>query len=131
MMIALLGIATLMYWFTMGATEGFKWTPTPKMVTADNYHIFRSFSTLGVMLMGFSSGFLILSGCLPMDFFKYSVGFHMMFWPVYEMTLNWVNWGTFFPDKGMFVFGPIKFHHPPANLIPLVSLAGLIFILVF
>jgi hypothetical protein len=125
-MTTLLTIAVLLYWFTMGATEGFKWTQTPKMVTARNYHVFRALSTFGVLLQGFACAGLVSLGMPWFQFVLVFLANHLIFWPIYELTLNWVNWGTLFPDKGIFVLGPVKFRHPPARLIPLVSLVGII-----
>ena len=74
-------------------------------------------------------GIAILSGLLfrgvgILDAAYTTLLMNLSTWPLYEMSLNWVNWGTLFPNKGNFVIGPVKFHHPPPYLIMFMAPVG-------
>lgn len=118
----------LIFWATLGATEGFKWTPAPNLVTDKNYHIFRAFT---------NGAFLISIGMAPFVFSGYSIVlviFNLLAitafsWSFYEMMLNYVNHGSFIHQKSDFVFGNVTFKHPPAVLIPIIGIIGLLSII--
>jgi hypothetical protein len=97
--IAALFLAWLTFWITIGMTEGFKWTLTPEIVTAANYHIFRTVTTASVLGIALLSG-LAFQNSSFLQMCILTVLLNLGTWPLYEMALNWVNWGKFFPDKG-------------------------------
>jgi len=115
----------IIFWGTLGATEGFKWTPKPNMVTSKNYHVFRAF-TNGAFLVALGLAPAVLTGLvIKVLIFKLFV-ITCASWPVYEMILNYVNHGAFIHQKSDFVFGDITFKHPPVILIPILSVIALV-----
>lgn len=121
-------VAWLTFWVTIGMTEGYKWTLTPKIVTAANYHVFRSITTAAVLGIAIFSG-IIFKSLSVFEVVFLTIVINLGTWPLYEMALNWVNWGMFFKDKGDFVFGPVKWHHPPPQLV--LALAPLAWLALF
>ena len=121
--IAALFLAWLTFWITIGMTEGFKWTLTPEIVTAANYHIFRTVTTASVLGIALLSG-LAFQNSSFLQMCILTVLLNLGTWPLYEMALNWVNWGKFFPDKGAYVFGSVQFHHPPPQLVLALAPVG-------
>lgn len=121
-------LSWLTFWITIGMTEGYKWTDTPKTVTAANYHVFRSITTASVLCIAILSGISFRGVSVP-HMAEVTVLLNLGTWPFYEMALNWVNWGMFFKDKGDFVFGPVKWHHPPPQLV--LALAPLAWVALF
>lgn len=121
-------LLNVIFWGTLGVTEGFKWTPAPNLVTSKNYHIFRAFT---------NGAFLLSVGMAPFVFAGYSAGLISInliaitafAWSFYEMMLNYVNHGAFIHQKSDFVFGNCTFKHPPALLIPIIGIIGLIAII--
>ena len=118
-------VVNFIFWATLGATEGFKWTSTPNLVTAKNYHIFRGF-TNGAFLVTIGLSPYVLSGLSIPLFLLYIFIVTATTWPVYELVLNYVNHGSFIHQKSDFVFGNMKFRHPPAIIIPIIGIIALV-----
>ena len=129
-MLILLTLCWLVFWIYIGKTEGFKWTTTPKIVTAANYHILRTNTTASVLGIAMFSGI----GFVHLSVFQmalFTIYANLATWPLYEMALNWVNWGKFFPNKGQYVFGSVSFHHPPPQLVLCLSPLGWVLVFLF
>lgn len=117
-------LSNMLFWSTLGATEGFKWTGSPKIVNAKNYHIFRAF-TNGAFLLA-----LIIAPLIFNDISITQIALKVFItlcasWPVYEFALNYVNHGKILKQKGDFVFGDKTFKHPPVILIPILWIISL------
>lgn len=117
-------LSNIIFWGTLGATEGFKWTDTPKLVNERNYHIFRLFT---------NGAFLSSTIIAPLVFIDVSIQQIILnifitlcaSWPVYEFTLNYVNHGEVLKQKGDFAFGEKTFRHPPVIIIPILWVISL------
>lgn len=116
------------FWVSLGMTEGFKWTNVPTFVTSKNYHIVRGFTNAAFLLMpivaylSFASfGSLFISTLLA----------NICGWGLYEMALNYVNFGKFLHQKDDFVLGDHTFKHPPAIMIPFISTFAGIWYIIF
>ena len=117
-------ITNIIFWGTLGATEGFKWTPKPNMVTSKNYHIFRAF-TNGAFLVALGLAPITLAGLTVKLLILKLFIITCVSWPLYELILNYVNHGAFIHQKGDFVFGEKTFKHPPVISIPTLGVIGL------
>lgn len=102
-------------------TEGFKWTDKPMFVNSKNYHIIRGITNITVIALP-----IISINLINVDIYKLVILSILISWPLYELSLNYVNFGKFLYQKGEFILGNLKLKHPPVILYPIISLISLI-----
>ena len=118
-------VANLIFWASLGATEGFKWTLNPTYVTSASYHTIRGF-TNGAFLCAVGLAPFALGG-LSIDWMICQMFTVTVFaWPLDEMSLNYVNFGNILHQKDRFNIGIMSFKYPPIILMPIFSILGFV-----